>query len=185
MGNKQNINEKREGFACVIQMAGLYKKKRNSLNPRSLLFVILLVFLVLFLFLMALNWVPPLTGTLKVNVHGAAFVHPVPSVNTTGIGEILQTSNRGMVNYICGVIPGLSPLGAQLRDVQVGLRLSFIESAQSFILETDNMQAFGVIQFTHLHQHPELDDLIHQILSGLGILTGPTLFVLFTLLEAL
>lgn len=33
------------------------------------------------------------------------------------------------------------------------------------IIETDNMQAFGTIQFAHLNQYPEYSDLLHQILT--------------------
>lgn len=37
--------------------------------------------------------------------------------------------------------------------------------AESVIIEMGNMQAFGAIQFAHLHQHLEHDDLIPQILT--------------------
>lgn len=63
------------------------------------------------------------------------------------------------------MVPGLSSLGSQLYAIHVGLRRAFIERASSVIIETDNMEAFGAIHFAHLHQHPELDDLIHQIIT--------------------
>lgn len=116
---------------------------------------------------MAVNWVPPPFGTLKVNVHSEAFAAPMPNGNLTGIGVVLRTSNGGLVNYIAGVIPGLTSLGSQLWAVQTGLRRAFIEGAESVIIETDNIQAYGAIQFAHLHQNPEYDDLIHQILTRL------------------
>lgn len=50
----------------------------------------------------------------------------------------------------------------------MGLRRAFIEEAKYVILETDNIDAFGAIQFAHLHQHPEIDDLIHQIVTRIG-----------------
>lgn len=40
-----------------------------------------------------------------------------------------------------------------------------MEGVESLIIKTDNMQAFGSIQFAHLHQNPEYDDLIHRILT--------------------
>lgn len=40
-----------------------------------------------------------------------------------------------------------------------------MEGATDIILETDNLEAFGAVQYAHLHQHPELDDLINQILT--------------------
>lgn len=107
----------------------------------------------------------PPVGTLKVNVHAATFHQPMPNGNTTGIGVVLRTSDGNLVNCIAGTIHGLTSLGAQLWSVQVGLRRAFVEGAESVIIETDNMQAFGAIQFAHLHQHPEYDDLIHQIVT--------------------
>lgn len=117
---------------------------------------------------MAVNWVPPPFGTLKVNVHNEAFAAPMPNGNMTGIRVVLQTSNSGLVNCIAGVIPGLTSLGSQLWAVQKGLLRAFIKGAESVILETDNIQAYGAIKFAHLHQHPEYDDLIHPILTRLG-----------------
>lgn len=168
MGNMQRSKGIRAHAACFLYSA-LYK----SLESCHLLHSTISISIIFHFnscshpcqILMALNWIPPPMGTLKVNVHGAAFAHPMPNGNTTGIGVILRTSNGNMVNCIAGVIPGLSPLGAQLWAVQVGLRRAFVEGARSVILETDNMQAFAAIQFAHLHQHPELDDLIHQILT--------------------
>lgn len=118
-------------------------------------------------FEMALNWVPPPPGTLKVNVHASTFAHPLPNGNTNVIGVVLRTSDGSMLNCIAGTIPGLTTLEAQLWSVQVGLRRAYVEGAQSVIIETDNMQAFGAIQFAHLHQHPDHDDLIHQIVTRL------------------
>ncbi|KAL8156073.1 hypothetical protein AgCh_001232 [Apium graveolens] len=66
---------------------------------------------------------------------------------------------------IHGTIPNLTPLACQLWEIHVGLR-GFVERANSVILETDNM-AYGTIQFAHLHQHPEVEDLIQQILVRL------------------
>lgn len=69
------------------------------------------------------------------------------------------------MNCIAGTIPGLTPLGAQLWSIQVGLMRAFVEGAESVIVETDNMQAFGAVQFVHLQQHLEYADIIHQILT--------------------
>lgn len=112
-----------------------------------------------------INWVPPPLGTLKVNVHASAFAHQMPNGNTNGIGVVLQTSDGNLVNYISGTIPGVTPLGAQLWSIQIGLRRAFVDGAESVIIETDNMQAFGAVQFAHLQQNPEYSDLIHQILT--------------------
>lgn len=68
-----------------------------------------------------LNWVPPPVGTLKVNVHASAFAHQMPNGNTNGIGVVLRTSDGNLVNCISGTIPGVTPFGAQLWSVQIGL----------------------------------------------------------------
>lgn len=81
------------------------------------------------------------------------------------MGIVLRTSGGSMLNCIDGVIPSLYTLGSQLYAIHVGLRRAFIERAQSVIVEIDNMEASGAIHFAHLHQHPELDDLIHQIIT--------------------
>lgn len=142
-----------KGFICIVPYS-----QNQKFSFTSTLFTDCNIY-------MALNWVPPPPGTLKVNVHAASFAHPMPNGNSTGIGVVLRTSDANMMNCIAGTIPGLAPLGAQLWSVQIGLRRAFVERAQSVIIETDNMQAFGAIQFSHLHQHPEYDDLIHQILT--------------------
>lgn len=111
-----------------------------------------------------LNWVSPPVGTLKVNLHAATFHQPMANGNTVGIGVVLRTSEGNLVNCIAGTIPGLTTLGAQLWAVQIGLRRAYVEGAESVIIETDNIQAFGAIQFAHMHQYPEYD-LIHQIVT--------------------
>lgn len=116
---------------------------------------------------MTVNWVPPLFRTLKVNVHSEPFAAPMPNGNMSAIGVALRTSDGGLVNCTAGVIPGLTSLGSQLWVVQVGLRRAFVERAESIIIETDNFQTYGDIQFAYLHQYSEYDDLIHQILTRL------------------
>lgn len=112
---------------------------------------------------MALNWITPPPRTFKINVHSTSFEAPMPNGNTNGIGVVLRTSNGNLVNRIAVTIPHLTLLDAQLWAIQVGLRRGFVKGATDIILETDNLQAYGVVQYAHLHQHPELDDLIHQI----------------------
>lgn len=75
-----------------------------------------------FVSVMALNWVPPPNGTLKVNVHAVIFDAPIPNGNRNGMGIVLRTSNGNLVSCIAGVIPGLSSLENQLSAVLVGLR---------------------------------------------------------------
>lgn len=112
-----------------------------------------------------IKWVPPSLETLKVNMHAAIFAHQMPNGNTNGIVAVLRTSDGNLVNFDSGTIHNVTPLGAKLWAVQVGLRRAFVEGAMDVIVETDNMQVFGAIQFVHLHQRPEHDDLIHQILT--------------------
>lgn len=112
--------------------------------------------------LMTLNWIPHPPGTLKINVHATSFDTPMPIGNSNGIEVVLRTS---MAIWYAGTIPNLTPLTAQLWVIQVGLRRGFIEGATDIILETDNLQAFGAVQYAYMHQHPQLDDLIHQIIT--------------------
>lgn len=112
---------------------------------------------------MALNWVPPPNGTLKVNIHEVSFGAPMTNGNTSGLGVVLRTSNGSLVNCVAVLFQGLI-LSQQICEcIVIGLRRAFLEGAVSVIIETDNMDAFGAVQFAHLHQHPEVDDLIHQI----------------------
>lgn len=97
------------------------------------------------------------------NVHGVTFDAPMPNGNASGLGVVLCTSDGSLVNCITGTIPGLDRLSTNLRGIVIGLRRAFTEGAISVIIETDNMDAFGAVQFAHLHQHPEVDDLVHQI----------------------
>lgn len=62
--------------------------------------------------------------------------------------------------------------------IQMGLRRAFVERAMSVIQETDNMDVFDVIQFAHLHQHLEVDDLIHRIVIRIRDPNQSILFIL-------
>lgn len=115
---------------------------------------------------MDLHWVPPLMGVLKVNVHAVSFDTPLPNDNTTRRGMVLRTSYGNLVNYIAGTISGLFYLANHLWDILVGtLRWAFLERGHTVILEPDNLEAFGAVQFAHLHQHLEVDHINHQILT--------------------
>lgn len=156
------------GFACSC-ISTLFKPLRSSPLP------IILTTSSTFLFSLSnplslsmaklLNWVLPPVGTLKINVHAVFFAEPLANGNTCGIGVVLRTSDGNLVNYITGTIPGLNSLAAQLRAIQIGLKRAFIEGTVSVIIETNNMASFGAIQFAYQHQHPEVEDLIQQILT--------------------
>lgn len=157
-------------LSCVFPRQCYIVEEFISLPVQTLIassqFSFLISFPAHYLFQMALlNWVPPPVGTLKVNVHAATFHQTMPNGNTTRIGVVLRTSDGNLVNCISGTIPGLNSPGTQLWSIQVGLRRAFVEGSESVIIKTDNMQSFCVIQFAHLHQHPEYDDLIHQIVT--------------------
>lgn len=102
---------------------------------------------------MNIHWKPPSNGILKINVHVESFVAPLPNDNTHGIGVVLRTSVGSLVNYVAGTIPNLSTLGCQLWGIQVRLRRGFIERATDIIIETDNMEGFRAVRFSHLNQH--------------------------------
>lgn len=74
---------------------------------------------------MALNWVPPPNGTLKVNVHGVSFGAHVPNGNTSGIGVVLRTSDGNLVNRVAGTILGLDPLSIDLWGIVIRLIVLF------------------------------------------------------------
>lgn len=111
-----------------------------------------------------IHWIPPPNGVLKINVHGESFPTPLPNGKTNGIGVVLRTSAGNLVNYIACTIPNLTTMANQLWAILVGLRRTYIEQAKYIILETDNLEAFGSVQFAHLNQHPEHADLIQQII---------------------
>lgn len=170
MGNMQDIHGNSYSLSCVFPRSWYISNVFSIVTVQTLIFILYCLYSFLHLApsltLMALlNWIPPPVGTLKVNVHASAFHQPMPNGNTNGIWVVLRTSDGNLVNCIDGTIPGLTPLGAQLWSVQIGLRRTFVEGAKSVIIETDNIQAFGAVQFAHLHQHLEYDDLIHQIVT--------------------
>lgn len=169
MGTHQIFNENCEGFAYLLEFL-LYKIASCFNNQPNLFYYPLQVSLLFFLLSQMahlLNWVPPPVGILKVNTYAVSFAAPMPNGNTCGMGVVFKTSNGNMVNCIAGTIPGLTPLSAGLWGVQIGLRKAFVEGAKSVIIKIDNLAAFGVIQFAHLHQHPEVDDLLNQIITRL------------------
>lgn len=102
-------------FACEL-MKGLYNNAYSFLrvsHTTHLAFpsVILYIYFNFFQSLnMALNWVPPPNGTLKVNVHIVSFDVPVPNGNTSGLGVVLRTSDGNLVNCITSTIMGLDSL---------------------------------------------------------------------------
>lgn len=122
----------------------------------------------------------PPNATLKVNVNRTTFADPMPNGNISGIGVVLRPSDGNLVNCVAGTIPGINTLSINLWAIQVGLRKAFVEGASFVIIETYNIDAFGAIQFAHLHQHPEVDDPIHWI-PELGTLIGPLSSILFSL----
>lgn len=76
---------------------------------------------------------------------------------------VLRTSDGNLVNHVAGTIPRLDPLSTNMWGIIIGLRRAFLEGAISVIIETDNMDAFGAVQFGHLHQHSEVDDLLSNL----------------------
>lgn len=147
MGNKQLNNGNCSTKTCVFLDPGYIRTKVFTTSSHSIL-------------------------NYRIDTYILFFCNPSPSTmalmpnsNTTGIGVVLRTSYGNLVNCIAGTITGLTPLGAQLWSIHNGLRRAFVEGAESVIIETDNMQAFGAVQFAHLHQHPEYDDIIHHIIT--------------------
>lgn len=154
------------GFACEIEKPLYIEAWLCSLVTHIIIICSLLNLLLFSLpSPMVFNWLPPPNGTLKVNVHGVSFGAPMPNGNTSGLGVVLRTSDGNLVNCVVGTIPGLDPLSTNLWDIVIGLRRAFLEGAIFVILETNNMDAFGAVQFAHLHQHLVVDDLIHQIVT--------------------
>lgn len=109
---------------------------------------------------MDLHWVPPPQGTLKVNVYGTSFDNPLPNGNKNGIGVVLRTSGGNMINCIAGIILNLTLIACQVWAILIGLRRAFIEGVKNVILETDNMAAFGAVQFANQNNYPQSRDLI-------------------------
>lgn len=97
MGNMQMIKMNRLSISCVSTGFCYITQEISSqwLSKPLILFSIPSLHFLLLLRNMALiNWVPPPLGTLKVNVHAAAFAHPMPDGNTTSIGVVLRTSDE-------------------------------------------------------------------------------------------
>lgn len=95
---------------------------------------------------MALHWIPPIPGQLKINVHGASYRIPHPHTNDTGMGAVYRDS-AGMLRLMTvGTIHELTPLGNQLWAIFIALRRAFKEGFRDVVLETDNLDAFRIIK---------------------------------------
>lgn len=104
MGNMQN----NKGFCFDLQgMLFIPQYIAHSSTPNQsplIQYYQLQSFLVtnfsLFKKMALINLVHPPLGTLKVNVHAAAFAQQMPNGNTNVIGVVLRTSDGNLVNFI-------------------------------------------------------------------------------------
>lgn len=95
---------------------------------------------------MVYHWIPPPSGSLKINVHATYSNIPAENSNVSGFEVIYRNSNGQMKHTTLGVIHNLSPLGNELWAIYLPLRRAFLEGYRDVILETDNMEAFRVIR---------------------------------------
>lgn len=88
---------------------------------------------------MAFPWVPPLHGTLKINVHGVHSQAPSAIGNRSGIGAVYRNSHGIPRHFTLGTIPALSKLGTELWAIYAPLRRAMIKGYESVIIETNNL----------------------------------------------
>lgn len=116
---------------------------------------------------MAYHWIPP-QGTLKINVHVVSAPTPTRFENETGMGAVYRDSCGKLRHQTVGVIPRLTPLGAQLRIILIVLKLivlkrAFLEDYRDVIVETDNLPAYLAIKNFTLGAQAQVFDIISHI----------------------
>lgn len=95
---------------------------------------------------MAYHWIPPPQGTLKINVYAISGPNPARFKNETGMGAVYRDSGGKFRHLTDGVIPRLTPLGAQLWIIFIVLKRAFLEGYRDVIVETDNLPAYLAIK---------------------------------------
>lgn len=112
---------------------------------------------------MDIHWFPPSPGEVKVNVHGATLPALAANGNTTGLGAVIRRANGGMASSISGTIPNLSPVENQLAAIHIGMKRAYEETCKKVIVETDNLEAFGMLKFHHNGISTTARNIIQQI----------------------
>lgn len=112
---------------------------------------------------MASHWIPPPQGTLKINVHAISSPTPTRYGNETGIGAIYIDSGGKLRHLTVGVIPRLTPLGAQLWIIFIMLKCAFLEGYRDVIVETNNLPTYLAIKNFSLGAQAQVFEIITQI----------------------
>lgn len=112
---------------------------------------------------MALHWVPPPPGALKINVHAISVEEPFPNGNDSGIGAVYRDAVGGLKHITLGVIPELSVLGNQLWAIYAPLKRAFLEGFRDVRIETDNYEAFKVVRNFNIGAPASVYDIAKQI----------------------
>lgn len=112
---------------------------------------------------MDIHWITPVPGAVKVNVHGATLPVPAANGNTTGLGSVIRRANGGMSSSISGSIPGLSSVENQLAAIHIGMKRAYEETCKNVIVETDNLEAFGMLKLQHNGISNAARNIIQQI----------------------
>lgn len=112
---------------------------------------------------MAYHWIPPPQGTLKINVYAISGPNPARFKNETGMGAVYRDSGGKFRHLTDGVIPRLTPLGAQLWIIFIVLKRAFLEGYRDVIVETDNLPAYLAIKNFTLGAQAQVFDIISQM----------------------
>ncbi|KAK1387315.1 hypothetical protein POM88_015493 [Heracleum sosnowskyi] len=114
---------------------------------------------------MANEWVPPPTGTIKVNVHGGISSFPFPRGNAFVVGIILRDEEGSLLCNLLGTIPNLNlaAKAIQLWAIFNGMCLAFERGFINIHPETDNLLAFYLMKNSRDGVLEELHNLVQQI----------------------
>ncbi|PNX89138.1 ribonuclease H, partial [Trifolium pratense] len=96
----------------------------------------------------AVTWIPPLEGTIKVNVDGSSFNNP----GRSGFGSILRECNGNWLLGFSGFIGISTSLCAELHAILNGLKIAQVEGFRNIIIESYstlavNFASHGTSQF--------------------------------------
>lgn len=122
---------------------------------------------------MAFHWIPPPLGVLKINVHGIHSSVPRPNGNTTSIGGVYRDANGEFKLLTIGVVPGLSRIGNQLWAIYAPMRRAFIKGYRHVMIETDNHEAFQIIETLKLEHQRTCITWQIKLISSLITTLGP------------
>lgn len=87
------------------------------------------------------GWELPQSGYIKINVHAVHYEAPLPNGNISGIGAVPRDDEGEILCMVSGTKRHLTPRGAKLWSMLIGLRCAFYRNKHKVVLETESAAA--------------------------------------------